>query len=208
MDGRELITWRARLRADLVSRRVAVEPVQHARWSEAVGHELEALLASVRGKAIAFCWPHQAEYDARPVVRRCLEHGIRAALPVVVAPDEPMVFREWTPETRMTPGAYGIPVPVDGKTVIPEVVLAPLVGFDEQGYRLGYGGGFFDRTLAAMAPRPHAIGIGFELSRVPTIFPQESDVPMDYIVTEKGTYRREASGLVLERPSSRQPLPE
>jgi 5,10-methenyltetrahydrofolate synthetase len=67
---------------------------------------------------------------------------------------------------------------------MPQAVLAPLVGFDRQCYRLGYGGGYFDRTLAALAPRPLAIGVGFEMSQMETIFPQSFDIPMDLIVTE------------------------
>ena len=200
MDPQELKSWRARLRAELIARRVAIDPEQHARWSDAIGRELDALLASVPpGHVIAFCWPYQAEYDPRPVVRRCLARGGRAALPVVVAPRQPMVFRRWTPETKIAPGIYDIPVPVESEDVVPDVVLAPLAGFDEQGYRLGFGGGFFDRTLGAMQRRPLVIGIGFELSRVPTIYPQWHDAAMDYIVTEKGTYRREANGLALTR---------
>ena len=74
--------------------------------------------------------------------------------------------------------------------VIPQAVLAPLVGFDRDCYRLGYGGGYFDRTLAALAPRPWAIGVGFELSRLETIYPQDFDIPMDLIVTEAGAQCR------------------
>ena len=73
---------------------------------------------------------------------------------------------------------------------MPEAVLAPLVGFDRQCYRLGYGGGYFDRTLAAMTPRALAIGVGFELSLIETIYPQAFDVPMDLIVTEVALRRR------------------
>jgi 5-formyltetrahydrofolate cyclo-ligase len=202
MDERQLRDWRARLRAELIARRVAIDPERHARWSEAIGRELEALLASVAGRAIAFCWPQKGEYDARALVRRWLARGARAALPVVAGPRQPMVFREWTPESAMTPGAYDIPIPVDTKEVLPDVVLAPLAGFDEQGYRLGYGGGFFDRTLAAIEPRPVAIGVGFELCRIPTICPRSHDAPMDYIVTELGTYRRGENGLVLGQPAA------
>jgi 5,10-methenyltetrahydrofolate synthetase len=74
--------------------------------------------------------------------------------------------------------------------VTPQAVLAPLVGFDRECYRLGYGGGYFDRTLAALLPRPLAIGVGFELSLIETIYPQDFDVPMDLIVTEACLRRR------------------
>jgi 5-formyltetrahydrofolate cyclo-ligase len=87
---------------------------------------------------------------------------------------------------EMDKGAYGIPVPRTREVVTPSVVIAPLVGFDQNNYRLGYGGGFFDRTLGAMSPRPRTIGVGFTLSGLETIHPSESDIPMDYIVTESG----------------------
>jgi 5-formyltetrahydrofolate cyclo-ligase len=82
---------------------------------------------------------------------------------------------------------WNIPVPKKRDAVIPDAVLAPLVGFDRQCYRLGYGGGYFDRTLASLSPRPLAIGVGFELSQIETIYPQSFDVPMDVVVTEADT---------------------
>ena len=197
MDEQTLKAWRTRLRAELIARRVAATPEFRAKWSAAIEAHLERLLSDVSGKIVAFCWPYQAEYDARALILRFLTRGARAALPVVVAPRQPMVFREWTPETKMVAGVYDIPVPVESPEVLPGVALMPLAGFDEAGYRLGYGGGFFDRTLAVVTPRPLAIGVGFELSRVPTIYPQPHDIPLDYVVTELGVQRRAGGGLVL-----------
>jgi 5-formyltetrahydrofolate cyclo-ligase len=84
----------------------------------------------------------------------------------------------------MVQGVWKIPVPADGPEVVPDVALAPVVGWDGAGYRLGYGGGYFDRTLAALAPSPLTIGVGLYAARVPTIFPQPHDIAMDVIVTE------------------------
>jgi hypothetical protein len=89
-------------------------------------------------------------------------------MPVVTTVDAPMHFHSWTPASAMGADRHGIPIPADGAQVVPDIVLLPLVAFDAQGFRLGYGGGYFDRTLAAMVPRPRAIGVGFELARVPT----------------------------------------
>jgi 5-formyltetrahydrofolate cyclo-ligase len=89
----------------------------------------------------------------------------------------------------MTPGVYDIPVPAMRDVVVPAVLLVPVVGFDRTNYRLGYGGGYYDRTLAAADPRPMAIGVGFELSRLNTIHPQPHDIPLDAVVTEAGTQR-------------------
>lgn len=196
MDAQELKTWRTRLRAELIARRIAADPIERARWNVAIDSHLAQLLKEVAGKIIAFCWPYQAEYDARSLVLRWLAQGARSALPVVIAPRQPMVFREWTPQTKTVPGVYDIPIPFESPEVTPNVVLLALAGFDDAGYRLGYGAGFFDRTLAVIAPSPLAIGVGFELARVPTIHPQPYDIPLDYVVTERGIRRREAGGLV------------
>jgi 5,10-methenyltetrahydrofolate synthetase len=79
----------------------------------------------------------------------------------------------------MARGLWNIPYPADGDIVLPHIVIAPLVGFDRQSYRLGYGGGFFDRTLAALSPKPFVIGVGYQSAELQTIFPQPHDIPMD-----------------------------
>ena len=107
---------------------------------------------------------------------------------MVVERARPLVFREWWPGIRM-PGVWGIPVPAEGDAVLPDVLVAPLVGFDAAGYRLGYGGGYYDRTLAALPDRPPAIGVGFEPSWMKTIHPQPHDIPMSLIVTEQRVIR-------------------
>ena len=95
-----------------------------------------------------------------------------------------MVFRQWTPQARLTPGIWNIPVPADGMKMVPDIMLSPVVGFDKRCFRLGYGGGYFDRTLAAMVRRPVVIGVGYSCASIPTIFPLPHDIPMDLIVTE------------------------
>ena len=96
----------------------------------------------------------------------------------------------------MTKGVFDLPVPDGTEVVRPEVLLIPPVGFDAQGYRLGYGGGYFDRTLAALSPQPLKIAVGFELSRIATIHPQPHDVPMDFVVTEAGIHAAGSGTLV------------
>jgi 5,10-methenyltetrahydrofolate synthetase len=117
------------------------------------------------------------------------------ALPVVVAPKAPLAFREWHPGVELAAGPLGIAYPVRSREIAPQAVLLPMNGWDAQGYRLGYGGGFFDRTLAALEQRPLMIGVAYELARMDTIRPQAWDVPMDYVVTERGVYRRDAGKL-------------
>jgi 5-formyltetrahydrofolate cyclo-ligase len=128
------------------------------------------------------------------------------ALPVVVAPRQPLVFREWHPGVTLASGPLGIPYPVGSDPVVPTAALVPMNGWDDSGYRLGYGGGFFDRTLASLATRPVVIGVSYELARMQTIRPQSWDIPMDWVVTERGTYRRDPGGLVfLGEPAAGEP---
>jgi 5-formyltetrahydrofolate cyclo-ligase len=113
----------------------------------------------------------------------------------VIAPRQPLVFREWHPGVALAAGPLGIPYPEGSPDVQPAAVLVPMIGWDGGGHRLGYGAGYFDRTLAARSTPLAAIGIAYELCRVPTIRPQAWDVPMDWVVTERGVYRRDPSGL-------------
>ena len=109
-------------------------------------------------------------------------------MPVVVAKAAPLQFRAWWPGAPMTTGVYGIPIPDGTALVVPDAAIVPMNGFDAQGYRLGYGGGYFDRTLESTSPPPLAIGVAFEFAGLPSIRPQPHDVPMDFVVTEAGIY--------------------
>jgi 5,10-methenyltetrahydrofolate synthetase len=145
---------------------------------------------------VGFCWPYRGEFDPRFAVRRLRENGARAALPRVVARGAPLQFQTWWPGAPLRRGVLGIPVPDGTEPLKPQALLVPPVGFDACGYRLGYGAGYFDRTLAAAAPRPLAIAVAFELARMPTIHPQPHDVPMDFVVTEAGVHWVGEGGLV------------
>lgn len=161
---------------------------QHAHASTRIEALLFQLLGAQSPGTLAFCWPIQREYDPLPLMLRLHDSGWRFGMPVVVQPDAPMAFHRWTPDTVMTPGHFGIPVPTEQTEVRPDWVLLPLVAFDARGYRIGYGGGYFDRTLAELIPRPRCIGVGFELGRVSSIGPESHDVPVDYLVTEAGVF--------------------
>ncbi len=102
-----------------------------------------------------------------------------------------MAFRLWEPDTKMERGIWNIPVPAAAPPITPDVVIAPLVGFDRGCYRLGYGGGYFDRTLAAFAVRPLTVGVGYSSSELTSIRPQTHDIPMHMIVTENRLLRCE-----------------
>jgi len=110
--------------------------------------------------------------------------GARVALPIVVKKGQPLLFRAWRQGERLERGVWNIPYPADGESVRPDILLAPLVGFDRASYRLGYGGGFFDRTLAALDAPAKPVGVGYSQAELPTIHPQSHDIAMKMIVTE------------------------
>ena len=193
----ELAQWRKTQRNTLLAQRCAASADDHARWSAAIEAQLRQAFALDAPWVVGFCWPYQAEFDARPFAAWLRARGVQTALPVVLAKGQPLEFRAWWPGVAMEPGVYDIPVPVDTGVLVPDVLLVPPVGIGPVGDRLGYGGGFFDRTLAAIAPPPITIATAFEISRVPTTHPQSHDILMDLVVTEVGVQGLE--GGVLQR---------
>jgi 5-formyltetrahydrofolate cyclo-ligase len=191
----EVKAWRRSLRHRLLAARSALPRATLAEYRAAIDSHLERGFQHLARGVVAFCWPYQNEYDARFIAHKLREHGATTALPVVTAPRTPLVFREWHPGGKFARGVYGIPYPVEGPEVQPVSVLLPMLGFDDQGFRLGYGGGFFDRTLAMLAPRPLVIGIAYENAHLDTIHPQPHDIPVDAVVTERGIYRRDRERL-------------
>ena len=179
----DVARWRKAERSRLIGARLALPAEYRAAQVRAITEALDGLLPSDPGGIISVYWPIRAEADLRPWMLEKWQQGVRIALPVAVAPRQPLVFREWRPGAALARGLWNIPYPAHGAELVPSVMLAPLVGFDAACYRLGYGGGFFDRTLAAMSSKPLVIGVGYPDVLIRTIFPQPHDVPMDWIVT-------------------------
>ncbi|MFT3848304.1 MAG: 5-formyltetrahydrofolate cyclo-ligase [Propionivibrio sp.] len=183
---------RRALRRQGIERRMALTAEAHETLSAKLCERLRESFPELAAMRVAFCWPVKNEPDLRPLMQAWLAEGnaaFAALLPVVVDPGSPLVFRCWTPQSAMTIDRYGIPTPTAGALMPPDAVLIPVNAFDAEGYRLGYGGGFFDRTLAALQPAPLAIGVGFELARVASIHPEAHDVRLDAIVTEAAVLR-------------------
>jgi 5,10-methenyltetrahydrofolate synthetase len=193
----EIKVWRKARREELITARAAFAAGKRNAWGKRITALLETGFALPSGAVIGFCWPHKGEFDARFAVRHWRERGAIAALPEVVEKAHPLRFRKWWPGAPMRPGVYDIPVPDGTEVVLPDAAVVPMNGFDEQGYRLGYGGGYFDRTLAALERRVLAVGVSFEALRLRTIHPQPHDVPMDFVVTEAGVYRAGGRTLAL-----------
>lgn len=185
----EVMAWRKSERERLIAARLAVAGDQRAAWSSAISDALQRAIGAVEGLIVSTYWPFRGEPDLRPLMARLEAMGGGCALPVVLAKGQPLVFRRWKEGEPLVRGVWNIPVPAEGAEVVPDVVIAPVVGFDPQCYRLGYGGGFFDRTLALRAPLPRVIGVGYELQAIGTIFPLEHDIPMQAIVTEAALHQ-------------------
>ena len=170
--------------------RTAAPPVERRLWAAEIEAQLRALLLERPVMTLGVYWPFQAEFDPRALIDWVIAQGFAVALPAVIDKKGPLEYRAWRPGEALVDGVWNIPIPEVREVVLPQAVLAPLVGFDRQCYRLGYGGGYFDRTLAASSTRPLAIGVGYEVSQIETILPQSFDIPMDVIVTEARIRRR------------------
>ena len=188
MDWTEIRAWRKAERARLLALRQGLPAADRRRSGAEIDTRLRELIAARPG-ILGVYWPFRGEFDPRGLIDWAVADERGVALPVVVDKQGPLEYRVWRPGETLVDGVWNIPVPEKREIVTPAIVLAPVVGFDGECYRLGYGGGYFDRTLAALKPTPLAIGIGFEVQAIETIHPQPFDVPMDLIVTETGVRR-------------------
>lgn len=139
---------------------------------------------------VAAFWPMADEPDLRPLLSQWVENGVAVALPVVRERNAPLAFLPWTPDAELRAGPYGIQEPVAGAEVLPDVVLVPTLGYTDQGDRLGYGGGYYDRTLAALRERGHpfvTIGIAWSCGELDADYvPAAHDYPLDAVLTQDG----------------------
>jgi 5,10-methenyltetrahydrofolate synthetase len=139
-------------------------------------------------------WPIKGEFDPLPALHRWKEDGElldepqlrRIGLPVVDKLHQTLKVHAWFPGCPMEEDAYGIPKPKDTEIVVPTLLFVPCVGYGVGGYRLGYGGGFYDRTLAQLQPKPYTVGLGFAAGFVPSFEPEPHDVALDAILNELG----------------------
>ncbi|MCB1387352.1 MAG: 5-formyltetrahydrofolate cyclo-ligase [Nitratireductor sp.] len=183
---RDVMRWRKAERQRLIDARLSVSADERRQMGEAIASHLADAFGAVGGRTISFYWPFRGEPDLRPLMEQMSQAGAVCALPIVTAKGQPLIFRSWRQGEELERGIWNIPIPAKGEIVTPDIVISPVVGFDPQCFRLGYGGGFFDRTLAAMRAKPRVFGVGYGSQAIPTIYPQPHDIPMDCIVTESG----------------------
>lgn len=181
----DVMRWRKVERERLIKERLAIPSDTRRRHAERIADNLEQVIGDVAGLIVSAYWPFRGEPDLRSLLERLAACGGCTALPVVIGRGQPLVFRAWAPGEPLQRGVWNIPVPHnDAEIVVPDVVIAPVVGFDRGCYRLGYGGGFFDRTLAAAPNTPLVLGVGYGQAAIGSIYPQPHDIPMNVVVTE------------------------
>jgi 5-formyltetrahydrofolate cyclo-ligase len=177
--------WRQDQRARLLAQRRTIAPADRQRAAQVIGDKLSELVAADGCATIGLFWPIKQEINLLPWSEELArERKVVLCLPVVVQRGEPLEYWRWRPGEPLQRGFWDIPIPATRDVVVPDLMLAPLVGFDRAKYRLGYGGGYFDRTLASLPRRPIVAGVGFAFSELATIFPQPHDIPLDVVLTE------------------------
>jgi 5-formyltetrahydrofolate cyclo-ligase len=180
------------LRKQLVAQRLAMTDRLHR--AEQLQRVMRIWLVHRPETVIGAYWPIKGEFDPLPALHRWKEDGElldepalrRIGLPVVDKVHQTLTFHAWYPGCPMEEDAYGIPKPKDTEIIVPTLLFVPCVGYAPGGYRLGYGGGFYDRTLAELQPRPFTVGLGFTNGFLEDLQPEPHDVPLDAILNDNG----------------------
>jgi 5,10-methenyltetrahydrofolate synthetase len=196
-DRQQIMDWRRAERQRLIEQRLRAPVEQRQQASARIRERLDALWRGqgrlARDVVVSAYWPLRGEPDLRPWLGDLHAQGLVCVLPVVVEKGAPLQFRRWSPGCAMEKGFWNIPVPADPTVYVPQLLVAPVVGFDRQCYRLGYGGGYFDRTLALLRSQGrefYVTGVGYAASELPTIHPLPHDIALHGIVTEEQAWTR------------------
>jgi 5,10-methenyltetrahydrofolate synthetase len=183
-EAQEQAENKAVLRKRLLAARAAIGAEDKKDWDRRLGEALLAWCAGHEIKCLGVYWPIRGEPDLREVYARLAARGIGLALPVVQGKEAPLAYYAWKPKEEMDKDAYGIAIPKQRDAAIkPDVVLVPCVGYNRENFRLGYGGGFYDRTLH-QEPRPYALGIAY-CCGLAAFAAEAHDLPLQEILTEE-----------------------
>jgi len=189
---------KAKLREDAKARRARVAPDHAAAAARAVRDRVLAANLVPGGATVSGFWPIGDEFDPRPLMEALAARGHTLCLPIVVGKGRPLAFRAWAPGDPLERAGFGLSVPAwDAAPAIPRFLIVPLLAFDRRGYRLGYGGGFFDRTIAELRQRSKtifAMGVGFALQEVPEVPTLDYDQRLDAVATEAYLIETERKG--------------
>jgi 5-formyltetrahydrofolate cyclo-ligase len=179
------------LRRRLRARRARFRDPGRRRATVAAGRHLLSLLAPTKPASIACFWPLPGEFDTRRILHKLADRGFDLCLPRVVGRNMPLEFRRWRPGDVLQCDSFGVRTPVVAKPeLVPNIIVTPLLAVDRSGQRLGYGGGYYDRTLASLREQGDvtAVGIGFDFQYFHRIPHDLSDQPVDWLVTESTAY--------------------
>ena len=193
-DGRKETAafLKAQLRAALIEQRLAMP--DRGQRADLLQRVMRIWLVGRPDTVIGAYWPIKGEFDPLPALHRWKEdgelldepHRRRIGLPVVNRDHKTLTFHSWYPGCPMENDAYDIPKPKDTELIVPTLLFVPCLGYSAGGYRLGYGGGFYDRTLASLQPRPFTVGLGFTGGFLDDLEPEAHDVPLDAILNDNG----------------------
>ncbi len=187
-DNLSLQRSKSELRAVGIAQRDALTAAQRKKAAAAIAaHALPIELPP--GVCVAGFSSIRSEIDVAPLMQALAARGATLALPVVTGEGRPLIFRHWTEDTRLVRGPYGIFEPSsEAEEVEPDIVLVPLAAFDRAGHRIGYGGGYYDRTLERLRKlkKITAIGVGFAVQEIASVASSEHDARLDLVLTEKG----------------------
>ena len=199
MSAEAIARAKRALRADCEARRRQASDAAGPTAGEAAAGHFFSAIELPAGCVVSGYWPMRDEFDVVPLLEALHARGHRCALPVVVGRGRPLEFRAWSPGTALVEAAFGTRVPPeDAGRATPDVLLVPMLAFDDAGYRLGYGGGFYDITLAALkaaAGQPLAVGCAFAAQRLDALPFDATDQRLDWVVTERRAmeFHREAA---------------
>ena len=187
LSGKQTLRRRARQRR--AAHGAALGGAARARAGEAACGHLERIVATAGHRMVSAYWPLDDEFDARPIMHFFHRADCAVGLPVVAGRAKPLLFRRWTPDMALVKADFNVMVPpADGEAIVPGLMFVPLLAFDRRGFRLGYGGGYYDRTIAALSQAgraPLCIGLAFAMQEVAAVPAGPQDRRLDWIVTEK-----------------------
>ena len=187
MADETIETAKAALRLTAHAARAALSQGDRSDAALAVAEHFFQQIELAPGAVVAAYWRIRDELDCQPILVRLMDNLQPVVLPVVLGPDEPLEMRVWEQGAALYPAGFGTLAPAElAPQAAPDVVLMPLLGFDRMGTRLGYGGGYYDRTLAQLPHRPRLIGLAFAAQELDAIPRESHDIPLDAVVTEAG----------------------
>lgn len=187
MPDEKIEAAKAALRVRAHAQRAAMPQASRAEAARAAALHFFEGVALSPGAIVACYWRIRDEMDCQPILVRLMDREQPVCLPVVLGDEQTLELRLWEQGAALYPSGFGTLAPAELAPVVePDIILMPLLGFDSRGTRLGYGGGYYDRTLAAMNKAPMLVGLAFASQEIDAIPHEAHDVPLDAVVTEAG----------------------